>query len=161
MEFGSDVIGVMRRHYSQSYDIQFLSEVFLCLVSFVLHTLDTHGIQFHSGVFLCLVSFVLSLSLCLFFFAPFFPSLIDGSHFHHIHPHSYAIARICGVLLACTCGLRRLRRSTISGLWNKRTGTWMLVGVFDCLKSLSPLSHCIFLLIMFLMVPYLNKGGSP
>ena len=136
MEFGSDVTGVMRRYYSQSYDIQFLSEVFLCLVSFVLHTLDTHGIQFHSGVFLCLVSFVLSLSVCLFFFAPFFPSLIDGSHFHHIHPHSYAIARICGVLLACTCGLRRLRRSTISGLWNKRPGTWMFVGVFDCLKSL-------------------------
>ena len=73
MEFGSDVTGVMRRYYSQSYDIQFLSEVFLCLVSFVLHTLDTHGIQFHSGVFLCLVSFVLSLSVCLFSLLRSFP----------------------------------------------------------------------------------------
>ena len=93
-----------------------------------------HPVPFRSLPLPCfLCSLLVRVSV---FFAPFFPSLIDGSHFHHIHPHSYAIARICGVLLACTCGLRRLRRSTISGLWNKRPGTWMFVGVFDCLKSL-------------------------
>jgi len=97
-------------------------------------------------------------SCVCFYCALLFLSLIDGSHFHLIHPHPYTIARICGVLLACTCGLRRLRRSTISGLWNKRPGTWMNVDVFDCLKSLSSCLSVSFLLFMLSMVSRPEEG---
>ena len=117
MEFGSDIIfiGV---NWRVMFPVLMSSGVFLCLVSLVLLSppllLISSSIQkSFSALFPLIYSLPVFVSILL---CVFFPSLIEGSHFHRIHPHSYAIARICGVLLACTCGLRRLRRSTTSGL---------------------------------------------